>query len=86
VAFLTDLTPIDWLGIVGALIIVIAYFGVSTGLVKASGAVFHLVNLLGAGLILLSLYFLPNPAAIAMEVMWSLIAIGALAQIYFRKR
>lgn len=80
-----DLTPIDILGICGSLLIAAAYFAVSNGKVSPERAPFHLINLAGAALILLSLWYRPNPGAIVIEVLWSIIALAALFRLAFRK-
>lgn len=80
-----DLTSSDFIGILGSLLIAAAYFAVSGGRVSATGAPFHLVNLTGAVFILISLWFRPNPGAILIEVLWSLIALTALLRLAFRR-
>lgn len=80
-ADILNMSLIDALGVLGSLVIAGAYFAVSSGRISADRAPFHLINLAGAGMILLSLWFRPNPGAIVMEVLWSLIALGALWRI-----
>lgn len=71
----------DWLGILGSIMVVGAYWGVSNGRLEAKRAPYHLVNLTGAGLLLFSLWFRPNPGSILIEILWAGIAIGALLRI-----
>lgn len=78
---LTDATAMDAIGVLGSLIVAAAYFTVSSGRVRADGVPYQLVNLVGSILILASLWVRPNPGAILMEVLWSLIALGALWRI-----
>lgn len=77
-AFLADLTPIDWIGVLGSFLVAGAYLAVSRNWVDGAGPAFNLLNLAGAALILLSLWFRPNPGAITMETLWALIAAAAL--------
>ena len=82
---LSDLTFIDYVGIAGSLVISGAYLAVSRGWVGAERPLFQLLNLTGAIMILLSLYYRPNAGAIIIEVLWVGIAIFSLAA-YWRKR
>ena len=77
---LSDMTLIDWLGVLGSFMIAGAYLAVSRGWVDAERPAFNLMNLGGAGLILWSLWYRPNAGAILIEVLWILIAIAALAR------
>ena len=80
-----QLTWIDWVGILGSLMIAGAYLAVSRAWVDAEKPTFNLLNLVGALLILFSFYFEPVPGAIMIEVFWILIALFALYS-YFSKR
>lgn len=79
------LTMYDWVGIVGSLIISSGYLAVTRGWVDAQKPLFNLANLVGAVLILISLYTRPNAGAIIIEVLWLAIAIYALSQHFFGK-
>ena len=74
----SDITFIDILGVIGSLMIAGAYLAVTQGRVDAEKPAYNLVNLAGACLILLSLYFRPNAGAIMIEVLWITIALVAL--------
>lgn len=78
-------TATDWVGIVGSLIISAGYLAVSRGWVDARKPLFNALNLVGAALILTSLYDRPNAGAIIIEVLWVVIAIFALTQHFFGK-
>ena len=80
-----DLTWIDGLGVIGSLLICGGYFAVSGGRMDAERTPFQLLNLAGAGLLLISLYFRPNPGAILIEVLWVAIALWTLARIWLRR-
>lgn len=43
---------------------------------------YQALNLVGSGLLLVSLYFRPNPGAIVIEVLWAAIAIMSLMRIW----
>lgn len=77
-----SLTVIDWLGVLGSLIISGAYLAVSRAWVDAQKPAFNALNLIGAALVLLSLWFRPNAGAIVIEVLWVLIAVYALARYW----
>jgi hypothetical protein len=78
-------TLADLVGAIGALIICAAYFMVSRGTVDPEGAAYHLVNLGGALMLLVSLWFRPNPGAIMIEAIWALIALAGLLRLLYRK-
>ena len=71
----------DLLGVVGVLCILIAYAGATSGKLDARRAPALLLNLTGALLILLSLYFDFNLSAVLMEGAWALVAIIGLARL-----
>ena len=85
-SMLSSFTLIDWIGVLGSLIIAGAYLAVSSGMVDPKRPAFNLLNLLGATFILSSLYFRPNAGAILIEVLWVCIALIALARYAFGKR
>jgi len=80
-----EMTPVDWLGVLGSLMIAGAYLAVSRGWMAAERPAFNTLNLIGATFILISLYWRPNAGAILIEVLWVMIALFALAR-YFLKR
>ncbi len=75
---ISELSLVDWIGVLGSLLIAGAYLAVSRGWVDARKPGFNLLNLVGALLILLSLWYRPNAGAILIEVLWVGIAITAL--------
>ncbi len=83
---IASLTAYDWLGILGSLIMSGAYLAVSRAWVDARKPAFNALNLIGAALVLLSLYFRPNAGAIIIEVLWVLIALFALAHYFFGRK
>ena len=75
----------DLLGIVGSILICTAYFAVSTGRMRGETLSFQFLNAGGAILLLISLYFRPNPGAILIEAVWLVIALSAIARILRRR-
>ena len=82
---LSELTFVDYVGIAGSLVIAAAYLAVSRGWVTGEQPLFQLMNLTGALMILLSLYYRPNAGAIIIEVLWVGIAVFSLIN-YRRNR
>ena len=75
----------DLLGILGSLLICSGYFGVSTGRVHGESLPFQFLNAAGAVLLLISLYFRPNPGAIVIEALWLVIAVATIVRIVRRR-
>ncbi|HEY1962210.1 MAG TPA: hypothetical protein VGG69_07325 [Rhizomicrobium sp.] len=68
----------DALGIFGSLLIVIAYFANLRGALPNTGLAYPLLNLVGALLILFSLWWAWNTAAAVMEGFWAAISAYGL--------
>ena len=71
----------DILGVVGVGLILIAYAGATTGRLDPKQAPALGLNLVGALLILWSLYFDFNLSAVLMEGAWALVAVYGLVQL-----
>ncbi|NNE80123.1 MAG: hypothetical protein HKN18_07600 [Silicimonas sp.] len=80
-----DLTFIDWIGVLGSFVIATAYLAVSRAWVDAAKPAFQLMNLTGALMILVSLYYRPNAGAILIEVLWIAIALYSLLSWAMRR-
>jgi hypothetical protein len=76
----------DALGVVGVLLILIAYAGAQLDKLEPREAPALLLNLVGACLILWSLYYRFNLSAVLMEGSWALVAIYGLARLALRRR
>ena len=83
---LADFTWMDGVGVVGSLLICSAYLAVSNRWVDPEGIRYHLINIAGAGLLLASLYFRPNPGAILIEAIWVVIAMLGIVRALRRGR
>jgi hypothetical protein len=75
----------DIAGLIGVLLILLAYAGGVASQLDAKGPIALLMNLVGALLILFSLYYERNLAAIVMEAAWALVALAGLARLAFSR-
>jgi len=64
----------DWVGIVGTLMVLAAFFLLQAGRVSGTGIVYQLLNLFGAGGVLLSLLGTFNVSVFLLEFTWVLIS------------
>lgn len=76
---------IDLVGVFGALMICAAYLLVSIRRLDPEGVRYQGANALGSVLLLVSLWFRPNPGAILIETIWLAIALFALGRIWLRR-
>lgn len=76
---------VDALGVVGVLLILIAYAGAQTGRLEPREAPSLVMNLVGACLILWSLSYKFNLSAVLMEGAWALVALYGLARLALRR-
>lgn len=80
------MTLTDGLGIFGSLLIVIAYFANLRGALPNTGLAYPLLNLIGALLILFSLWWAWNTAAVVMEGFWAAISAYGLVRALMSPR
>jgi hypothetical protein len=71
----------DAIGIVGVVILLIAYFLLSTNKMSSQSLNYQLSNLIGAACILYSLFFNFNLASFLIETAWVIISIIGLYRI-----
>ena len=77
----------DAAGLLGVLLILLAYAGAALGRLDAERPLPLLLNLVGAGLILWSLLTADfNLSATVMEAAWALVALVGLARWALRRR
>lgn len=76
----------DYVGIFGVIIILIAYFFLSTGDWIADSYKYQLLNFLGAWLILFSLFFHWNLASVIIEIAWVAISLLGMYRLWAKKR
>jgi hypothetical protein len=64
----------DWVGLAGTLMVLAAFFLLQAGRVSGTGMVYQLLNLFGAGGVLLSLLGTFNVSVFLLEFTWVLIS------------
>ena len=76
----------DWVGIAGTLMVLAAFFLLQAGRVSGTGIVYQLLNLFGAGGVLLSLLGTFNVSVFLLEFTWVLISgYGILRSLKSRR-
>jgi len=73
-----EFTIFDFLGTVGAVLVMVAYFLLIIGRMEGRSFIYLILNALGSGLILFSLYFAFNWSAFFVEFFWLLISLVGL--------
>jgi hypothetical protein len=73
----------DPVGIIGVILILIAYLFLSTGRWVADSLRYQILNFLGAWLILFSLYFHWNLSSVLIEIAWIIISIVGIYRAIF---
>ena len=76
----------DVVGLVGVLLILVAYATTALGRLDPTKAPALTLNFVGAGLVLYSLIYAPNVSAIVMEAAWALVALVGLIRVAVRRR
>ncbi len=66
-------------GIVGTLLVLLAFFLLQARKLHGNGAVYQLLNAIGAAAIIVSLFYQFNLASMMLEVAWLLISLYGLA-------
>ncbi|RZJ42923.1 MAG: hypothetical protein EON87_13450 [Brevundimonas sp.] len=77
---------VNALGVIGVLLVIVAYAGATTGRMDATKAPALLLNLIGSMLILWSLFFEFNLSAVLMEGAWALVAVIGLLRLAFARK
>jgi len=73
-------------GVFGVLLMLAAYAGAAMGRLSATGLLALSLNLVGAILMLVSLAYSFNLAAVLMESAWALVAVVGLARLALKRR
>lgn len=68
-------------GLVGVVLILIAYFLLSTGRWISHSIKFQFLNFIGAWMILYSLYFYWNLSSVVIELAWIVISVMGMVRI-----
>jgi hypothetical protein len=80
-----EFTFYDLIGSIGVLIVIITYFLLQTERIKSESIYYSILNAIGSGLIILSLIFNFNLAALIQELFWVLISIYGIAKCFLKK-
>lgn len=75
----------DPLGIIGVIMLLVAYFGLSAGHLKSNSLTYQFLNFFAAWLILFSLYFHWNTPSALIEIAWILISMIGIYRIISKK-
>ncbi|MBS0432694.1 MAG: hypothetical protein JSS21_09870 [Proteobacteria bacterium] len=73
---------IEWptiTGIVGTLLVLLAFFLLQTRKLHGNGVIYQLLNAIGAAAIIVSLFYAFNLASMVLEIAWLLISLYGLA-------
>jgi hypothetical protein len=76
----------DLLGLVGVVLMLLAYVGAQTGRLNPSEPRSLIMNLVGPGLVIVSLRFRFNLPAFLTEAAWASAAAFGLVRLAFKKR
>ncbi|WP_264769697.1 CBU_0592 family membrane protein [Coxiella burnetii] len=77
---------INTIGIIGVVLVLLAYFLLQINKINQNRVVYSLMNLLGSGLILISLYFTWNLPSGIIEFAWLLISLLGLIKVIYLKK
>jgi len=75
----------DAIGLLGVVLILLAYLLLQAGRVHGNALPYQLLNALGAVLVLVSLLYAFNLSAVLMELAWLLVSIYGIARNRRRK-
>jgi len=75
------MTVIDWIGFLGAMLLLAAYFLVSFKMIKAGGLIYILLNCAGAAIATVAAILLPYLPFVLLEGAWFLIAVVSLFRL-----
>jgi paired small multidrug resistance pump len=81
-----DLAWYDWVGLLGTLMVLGAFFLLQAGRMAGTSIGYQLLNLFGAGGVLVSLLGTFNPAVFLLELTWVLISGYGIARSMRRRR
>jgi hypothetical protein len=74
---------VDFIGIFGVFIIIVAYIMMQIDRMNPKGVAFSLLNTIGAILILISLIYDWNLASFVVEVIWFMLSLYGTIKAYF---
>ena len=81
-----DLHWYDCAGLLGVIALLFAFFLLQAGKLHGNGFVYQLLNALGAGAVLISLFYAFNLSAFLMELAWLAVSIYGMVRGIRAKR
>ena len=75
----------DFLGNIGVILIIAAFYLNVTEKIKSTDRSYNLLNLIGSILLLTSLIYKPNLSNIIIEIIWGGISLMGLYKYYFSR-
>ena len=76
----------DWVGLLGTLMILGAFFLLQAGRLSGTGLAYQLLNLFGAGGVLVSLLGTFNASVFVLELAWMLVSAYGIARTLKARR
>ena len=76
----------DWIGMLGTLMVLVAFFLLQAGRISGTGLVYQLLNLFGAGGVLVSVLGQFNVSVFFLELAWMLISVYGIARSFKARR
>lgn len=73
----------ELIGWTGTILIILAYYLVSKGVVAGTDFVYQIINLLGAFLLGINVFIKRAWPALGLQIVWAIIAIWAIANMFF---
>jgi hypothetical protein len=73
----------DFIGCLGASVVLVAYVLLQSGKIKSEQLTYSFLNVLGAAMILYSLIYAWNLAAVGMELAWLVISVFGVLKCLF---
>jgi hypothetical protein len=77
-----DLAWYDWVGLLGTVMILGAFALLQAGRLSGTGLAYQLLNLLGAGGVLVSLLGTFNPSVFLLEAAWMAVSLYGIARSF----
>jgi mannitol-specific phosphotransferase system IIBC component len=71
----------EWFGWTGAILVLIAYYMVSTGKAQATSVGFQLINIIGAGFLIYYTYTFKAYASMIVNIIWVLIGMLSFKKV-----
>lgn len=70
----------DYAGLLGVGLVLLAFFGLQAGRLRGEGIVYQLMNLIGASLVMVSLFYAFNLSAFVIQIAWIAISLYGIAR------